>query len=195
MNAVESGVELDAQLMFRSRDGDAQSFGVLVERNYASVIHFLYRIVQNRAIAEELAQEVFLRVYRARASYEPRAKFTTWLFQICTYLALNWLRDQRHECQRERLVIERNQTFCFELPDRSPNVEERLVWKSRAQEIRAAIHELPAKQRTAVLMHKYQEMNYAQISMDLGCSESAVKSLLFRAYERLRCRLAHLSVR
>ena len=79
--------------MLRVRAGDEASFGVLLDRYRAPVIHFLYRMVQNQAVSEELAQDVFLRVYRSRATYEPTAKFTTWLFRIATHLALNWIRD------------------------------------------------------------------------------------------------------
>ena len=75
-------LDYDAQLMLRVKDGDAASFTLLLEKHRAPVIHFLYRMIQNHAIAEELAQEVFLRVFRSRASYEPTAKFTTWLFRI-----------------------------------------------------------------------------------------------------------------
>jgi RNA polymerase sigma-70 factor (ECF subfamily) len=79
------------------------------------------------------------------------------------------------------------------LQDRSPTVEHRLVYESKLEEIRGAIQGLPEKQRAAVLMHKYEEMEYSQIAKVLGCSESAVKSLLFRAYETLRARLAHMA--
>src|SRR4051812_44981683 len=92
-----AAVERDAELMLRVREGDGDSFTVLLERHRVPVIHFLYRMIQNQAIAEELAQEVFLRVYRSRGTYEPRAKFTTWLFRIATHLALNEIRDGRHE--------------------------------------------------------------------------------------------------
>src|SRR5437588_214740 len=85
--------ELDSQLMCRVRPGDIYAFGLLVEGNRKPLIAFLQRIVQNRFEAEELAQEIFLRVYRARASYEPAAKFTTWLFRIASHTAINRLRD------------------------------------------------------------------------------------------------------
>jgi RNA polymerase sigma-70 factor (ECF subfamily) len=186
--------ELDAQLMVRVRHGDAQSFTLLLERHRIPVIHFLYRMVQNQAIAEELAQEVFLRVYKSRASYEPTAKFTTWLFRISTHLALNWLRDKKHEKNGESLDLGIEEGLFRQVADRTPSVEERLLKQSRAEEIRGAVSALPAKQRAAVLMHKYQEMDYSQIATVLGCTDSAVKSLLFRAYERLRSQLAHMSV-
>src|SRR5438105_10033267 len=95
--------ERDAALMLRVRDGDEASFADLLDRHRGPVIHFLYRMVQNQAVSEELAQEVFLRVYRSRSTYEPTAKFTTWLFRIATHLALNWIRDGRREKSQESI--------------------------------------------------------------------------------------------
>ena len=92
MTALAS-LERDAELMIRVREGDETSFALLLNRHRRPVIHFLYRMVQNQGVAEELGQEVFLRVYKSRGTYEPTAKFTTWLFRIATHLALNWLRD------------------------------------------------------------------------------------------------------
>jgi RNA polymerase sigma-70 factor (ECF subfamily) len=188
--------DLDAQLMLRVRDGDEDSFRVLLDKHRNPLIHFLYRMVQNQPVSEELAQEVFLRIYRSRTSYEPTARFTTWMFRIATHLALNWLRDEKNERAQERLDEDRGSDLpARELPDRKPSVEQRMVYQARLQEIRDAIAVLPEKQRAAVLMHKYQEMEYAQIAVALECSESAVKSLLFRAYETLRARLAHMAGR
>jgi RNA polymerase sigma-70 factor (ECF subfamily) len=188
--------DLDAQLMLRVRDGDEDSFRVLLDKHRNPLVHFLYRMVQEQPVSEELAQEVFLRIYRSRASYEPTARFTTWMFRIATHLALNWLRDEKNERATERLDEVRGGDLpARELPDRKPSVEQRMVYQARLQEIRDAIATLPAKQRAAVLMHKYQEMEYAQIASALECSESAIKSLLFRAYETLRARLAHMVVR
>jgi len=189
-------LDLDAQLMLRVKDGDEDSFRVLLEKHRNPVIHFVYRMVQERAVAEELSQEVFLRVYRSRESYEPTARFTTWLFRIATHLALNWLRDGRHERAHQRLDAARDSDegslAIREALDRTPSVEQRMVFQTRLQEVRDAIALLPDKQRAAVLMHKYEEMEYSQIASVLECSESAVKSLLFRAYETLRARLAHM---
>jgi RNA polymerase sigma-70 factor (ECF subfamily) len=178
--------------MLRVKQGDGTSFGVLLEKHRASVTHFVYRLVQEQAVAEELAQEVFLRVYRSRASYEPTAKFKTWLFRIATHLALNWIRDERHERGTERLDDVPADVPARQVSDRRPSVEDQLVYQVKLAEIRRAVATLPDKQRAAVLMHKYEEMEYAQIAKVLGCSESAVKSLLFRAYETLRARLAHM---
>src|SRR5678810_702871 len=103
MAAAAAALDYDAELMLRVKDGDGASFGVLLEKHRSSVVHFLYRMVQNSAVAEELAQEVFLRVYRSRATYEPTAKFTTWLFRIATHLALNALRDGKNERLQDSL--------------------------------------------------------------------------------------------
>jgi RNA polymerase sigma-70 factor (ECF subfamily) len=189
-----AALERDAELMLRVRDGDSASFAQLLERHRGPVIHFLYRMVQNQAVAEELAQEVFLRVYRSRGSYEPTAKFTTWLFRIASHLALNNIRDSRHEKGTESIDEESsNEGVTRQFSDGSPSVEQSMVREAKLAEIRAAIGSLPDKQKAAVLMHKYQEMEYAQIAGALSCSESAVKSLLFRAYETLRSRLAHMA--
>jgi RNA polymerase sigma-70 factor, ECF subfamily len=190
MEAV-AALERDAQLMLRVRAGDSASFALLLDRHRGSVCHFLLRMVQNRGVAEELAQEVFLRVYRSRATYEPSAKFTTWLFRIATHLALNWLRDRKYEKTNESLGQETTETAVSQVPDVQPNVEQSLVEAVKLQDVRRAIEGLPPKQRAAVLMHKYEELEYREIASSLNCSESAVKSLLFRAYETLRSRLAH----
>lgn len=192
MMAVAS-LDRDAELMLRVRGGDQASFGLLLERHRGPVIHFLHRMVQNSAVAEELAQDVFLRVFRSRHTYEPSAKFTTWLFRIATHLALNWIRDGRKERLQDSLDGNAWDGAPRQLADREPTVEQTLVYQVKLSEVRNAIDSLPVKQRAAVLMHKYEEMEYAQIATVLSCSDSAVKSLLFRAYETLRSRLAHLA--
>lgn len=190
--AAVAAIEVDAELMLRVRAGDTASFALLLERHRAPVIHFLYRMVQNQAVAEELAQEVFLRVYRARTTYEPAAKFTTWLFRIAMHLALNHLRDSGGERTERSLDQDAAGGPGLQVADHRPSVEDRLVGEAKIEEIRRAIRSLPGKQRAAVLMHKYQEMDYSEIASVLSCSESAVKSLLFRAYEALRKKLAHM---
>ena len=193
MGGEAATLDFDAELMLRVKDGDGASFGVLLEKHRSSVVHFLYRMVQNRAVAEELAQEVFLRVYRSRATYEPTAKFTTWLFRIATHLALNSLRDGKNERLQERLDADNSDLPSLQVSDKRPSVEQAMVYETKLDEIRRAVAALPEKQRAAVLMHKYREMEYSQIAKTLNCSESAVKSLLFRAYETLRARLAHMA--
>jgi len=193
MGGAVTALDLDTDLMLRVKEGDGASFGVLLDKHRSSVVHFLFRMVQNHAVAEELAQEVFLRVYRSRSTYEPTAKFTTWLFRIATHLALNSLRDGKYERAQERLDDDSKEMPVRQVRDARPSVEQSMVYQAKLDEIRRAIAALPEKQRAAVLMHKYEEMEYSQIAKVLSCSESAVKSLLFRAYESLRARLAHMA--
>jgi RNA polymerase sigma-70 factor (ECF subfamily) len=193
MGAMAATLDFDAELMLRVKGGDSSSFAILLEKHRSPVIHFLYRMVQNQGVAEELAQEVFLRVYRSRESYEPTAKFTTWLFRIATHLALNSLRDGKNRRNEERLDDDSSDMPARQVSDNRPTVEQQMLRQARLEEIRRAVATLPEKQRAAVLMHKYEEMEYSQIAKILNCSESAIKSLLFRAYETLRARLAHMA--
>jgi len=190
----------DVQLMLDVKSGDDSSFELLLRKYRTPVVNFLYRMVRDAAAAEDLAQEVFLRVYRARGQYLPKARFTTWMFRIATNLALNALRDGRYhqmEVSIDQPAVayssdgESNQPGP-EIPDRQASIELELIRRDRADRIRRAVESLPEKQRAAVLLHKYQEMDYDQIARILGCSESALKSLLFRAYETLRVELAPL---
>src|SRR2546430_6610777 len=188
----------DVQLMLDVQAGDEQSFALLVRRYRTTLVNFLYRMVRNREQAEDLAQEVFLRVYRAREDYVPSAKFTTWLFRIATNLALNSVRDNRY--QRMEISLDAPLTADAEdgeekkldVAEMHPNIEQHLIEETRRKMIRRAIEKLPEKQRAAVLLHKDQELDYGEISKILECSESALKSLLFRAYEALRVELAPL---
>ena len=132
------------------------------------MVHFLYRMVQNPPVSEELAQEVFLRVYRSRATYEPTAKFTTWLFRIATHLALNWIRDGKKEKGQESLDEQLVDGVERQVADRQPTVEQEMLYAVKLREVRQAIEMLPAKQRAAVMMHKYEELEYAQIARALA---------------------------
>src|SRR5580700_5188523 len=113
----------DAQLMLLVKDGDERSFSVLLEKHRNPVIRFVFRMVQDRAVAEELSQEVFLRVYRSRETYEPTARFTTWLFRIATHLALNWLRDGRKERGHQSLDDELLEGVERQVATCEPSVE------------------------------------------------------------------------
>lgn len=186
---AECALELDAQLMLRVWAGDTASFDQLLAKYRCAVVGYLARMVRNQAVAEELAQEVFLRVYKARASYEPTAKFTTWLYRIATRVALNSIRDAKPQSGDRSLQESVQGKQPIQPADSRPNREQELVADARLIAVRHAIASLPDKQKAAVLMHKYQELDYSQIAVALGCSVSAVKSLLFRAYGTLRSRL------
>src|SRR5260370_30064987 len=132
-------LDFDAELMLRVKEGDGASFGVLLEKHRTPVVNFLYRMVQNHAVAEELAQEVFLRVYRSRGTYEPTARFTTWMFRIATHLGLNWIRDGRNEKLQDRLDQETPDGATRQLADRGRTVQQELVDQAQLDEIRRAI--------------------------------------------------------
>jgi RNA polymerase sigma-70 factor, ECF subfamily len=186
-----SGVESpsDAEIMLRVRTGDQSAFDYLVQKYRRPMVSFMYRMARNAAAAEDLAQEVFLRVYRSRETYEASAKFTTWLYRIATNLAVNHARDTRHERPEMQVSIDEPDEetgTTFEVPDGTLNAEQTIMRRERMRAIRQKVEALPEQQKLAVLMHKYQQMDYKQIADVLKKSESATKSLLFRAYETLR---------
>jgi len=179
----------DAQIMLRVKTGDQSAFDYLVQKYRRPLVSFMYRMARNTAAAEDLAQEVFLRVYRSRASYEASAKFTTWLYRIATNLAVNHARDTRHERPEVTVSLDEpneESGTTLELPDGKLTAEQIMVRRERMQAIRSKVEALPEQQKLAVIMHKYQQMDYKQIADVLKKSESATKSLLFRAYETLR---------
>src|SRR2546429_2007383 len=169
----------DVQLMLDVEAGDEQSFALLLHRYRSPLINFLYRMVRNREHAEDLAQEVFIRVYRAREEYVPSAKFTTWLFRIATNLALNSLRDNRY--QRMEISLDAPVTVdaedgeekTIDVAEKHPNIEQHLVDQTRKKMIRHAIDKLPEKQRAAVSPHKDPELDYGAISYVLPCWANA----------------------
>ncbi len=189
---AEGQEKSDAEVMLAVAAGDEAGFNYLVGKYHRQIIHFLFRMVHNEAVAEELAQEVFLRVYRSREGYRAEAKFSTWLYRIATNLAVNHARDTRHERTAPTLNLDEPDAESGtrpEVADDDLNVEQSMLREERMAAIRAQVAALPERQRMAVLMHKYQEMDYRQIGEVLKLSESATKSLLFRAYQTLRDRL------
>jgi RNA polymerase sigma-70 factor, ECF subfamily len=179
----------DAEVMLRVAAGDDVAFDYLVDKFRRPMNSFMYRMTRNQAVAEELAQEVFLRVYRSRQTYAASAKFTTWLYRIATNLAVNHARDTRHERPENTVNIDEPDTetgMTVDVADRGLNAEQLILRRERLAAIRREVEALPERQRAAVLMHKYQNMDYKQIAAVLNLSESATKSLLFRAYETLR---------
>jgi RNA polymerase sigma-70 factor (ECF subfamily) len=184
-----TGERTDADVMLAVAAGDEAGYTYLVNKYNRQIIHFLFRMVHNEAVAEELAQEVFLRVYRSRESYRAEAKFSTWLYRIATNLAVNHARDTKNERMAPTMELDAPDSESGSMPevaDDDPNIEQRMLREERMAAIRKHVTALPERQRMAVLMHKYQEMDYRQIGEVLKLSESATKSLLFRAYQTLR---------
>jgi RNA polymerase sigma-70 factor (ECF subfamily) len=182
----------DADLMLRAQSGDMAAFDALVMKFRRPLVGFMFRMARNQAVAEELAQEVFLRVYRSRDTYAAEAKFSTWLYRIATNLALNHIRDTRHERAEVTASIDEPDEETgrtLDVADAHPTAEQEMLQAERVRQIRAQVDSLPERQRLAVVMHKYQGLDYKEIGKVLKLSESATKSLLFRAYEALREKL------
>jgi RNA polymerase sigma-70 factor (ECF subfamily) len=182
----------DAEIMLRVSAGDEAGYDLLIAKYRRPIVHFMFRMVHNQAVAEELAQEVFLRVYRSRQTYRAEARFSTWLYRIATNLGVNHARDHKLERTASTLYLDEPDSETGSTPDISDGaltVEQQMIRRERMDAIRQHVMALPERQRNAVLMHKYQEMDYKQIGDVLKLSESATKSLLFRAYQTLRDRL------
>src|SRR5947207_10365602 len=182
----------DAEVMLRAGSDDDAAVAYLASKYHRPMIAFMYRMCHYQAVAEELAQEVFLRVYRSRKSYAAEAKFTTWLYRIATNLAVNHARD--HKVERSGKVVSLDEPdedtgTTPDVADATLNVEQQILRRERLAAIKKHVMTLPEKQRADVLMHKYDGMDYREIAGVLKLSESATKSLLFRAYETLRERL------
>ena len=184
----------DVQLMLRAKRGDDAAFSQLVENYQDRLVGVLYHLLGNQDAAEDLGQEVFLRIYRNRSKYEARAKFSTWLFHIANNLASNWRRDsaRRREAPlagsdsgplgarpQEQLLAEKSALMPARVLDR---VESQTL-------VRAALDSLNDRQKMAVLLHKFEQMSYIDIATTMDLSPQAVKSLLSRARENLRAYL------
>lgn len=190
--ANEWAAMTDAEVMVAVRDGDEAGFDLLIGKYQRAMVNFMFRMVHNQALAEELAQEVFLRVYRSRQTYRAEAKFTTWLYRIATNLGVNHARDTKYERAAQNVYLDAPDPetgITPDVADSTASAEEVLLKEERMQAIRKHVMALPERQRMAVLMHKYQGLDYREIGAVLKLSESATKSLLFRAYQTLRERL------
>jgi RNA polymerase sigma-70 factor (ECF subfamily) len=182
----------DAEIMQRAGAGDEACLEFLIAKYRRPIVSFMYRMVHNQAVAEELAQEVFLRVYRARATYRAEARFSTWLYRIASNMAINHARDTKYERASSSVFLDQADEETGtrpDVPDLRPIAEQGMLQDERMRRIREHVLALPERQRTAVVMHKYQDMDYKQIGAVLKLSESATKSLLFRAYQTLREKL------
>lgn len=182
----------DATVMLELRAGNMAAFDFLLAKYRKPIIHFMFRMVHNQAVAEELAQEVFLRVYRSRETYRAEARFSTWLYRIATNLGVNRARDTKQERSVSTIYLDEPDAETGTTPDLADSTlgaESSMLRRERMNAIRDVVLSLPERQRMAVLMHKYEEMDYKQIGDVLKLSESATKSLLFRAYQTLREKL------
>lgn len=188
--AIFADPQDDIDCMMRLKAGDASAMELLLARYQRAIHGYLYRMVQNSSAAEDLTQDTFLRVYRARLNYQVSAKFSSWLYRIATNLAMNWIRDHRRDRYASTLedaAVSRASRRLFSV---SSNPERLLLREERLHRVRDAVAALPERQRAAVLLHKYGGLDYSEIARVLDCTISAVRALMARAFVFLRSRLA-----
>jgi RNA polymerase sigma-70 factor (ECF subfamily) len=190
-----TALDIDVELMLGFQAGDLQAFERLFSRHARSIVNFAYRFVRNREVAEELAQEIFLKVHDAAPQYRPEAKFTTWLFRIATNVCLNEIRRPPFKATHCSLTIGTDdRELPVELEDTErPGPQAVMERRAVAVALKQALERLPEKQRLAFILNKYQDLSYAEVAEVMKISEKAVKSLIHRAKEAMAERLRPLS--
>lgn len=184
----------DVVLMLKFQEGDKASFEKLIDKYYKRIFNLIYRFVNDRDTAEDLTQEVFIKIYKSQFAYRPRAKFNTWLYQIAKNISLNELRRlKKQTVSLDEPVKGRDHEFKRDLIDSAAsNPYQNASDEEKRQIIRGAIQALPENQRLAVILRRYEKLSYEDIALSLNCSVKAVKSLLSRAKENLKERLSGL---
>lgn len=182
------------ELMGRIAKGDEDAFEILVDRHQTSVLNLVYRFIGDRTEAKDLAQKVFIRVWQSARTYQPKAKFTTWIYRITANLCLNELKSARRRKLFQFLRSDADNEIHGEkdFPDGSPSPEDLLLAKERSHQITKALQSLPGNQRMAVILRRYDDLSYEEIARILNCSVSAVESLLVRAKRTLQEKLKNL---
>ncbi len=179
----------DVRLMLRFQKGEREAFDELVRRNTSRIYALGYRFLGDANQVEDLAQEVFLRVYRTAPKYRPAARFSTWLYRIVANLSFNILRSRRRGAPLPLNVVMRD-TGEFarrELTDaRTAAPPDGIDRSELADQVAAAVRDLPDNQRIAIVLSKYENKSYEEIAEMLDCTTMAVKSLLSRARGNLR---------
>jgi RNA polymerase sigma-70 factor, ECF subfamily len=179
-------------LMARIAKGDDDAFEILVNRHQTSILNLIYRFIGDRTQAKDLAQEVFIRVWQSAKNYKPKAKFTTWIYRITANLCFNELKYARRRKLFQFLRSDADNEIHGEkdFPDGSPSPEDLLLAKERSHQITQALQGLPENQRMALVLKRYDGLSYDEIAQILGCSVSAVESLLVRGKRTLQEKLA-----
>jgi RNA polymerase sigma-70 factor (ECF subfamily) len=183
--------DADAELMLAVKDGDDVSFATLVTRYQSRVLGLAYRYIGDRGSAEDLAQEAFLRVYRARERYEPRAKFSTWLYRIVVNLCLNEIRWRKgRPAVSLAVATETSSNLNVDVSDgEEPEPIQTMEKDELAGKLREIIGTLPDNQRIAILLNKYEGLSYQEVADSMELSVMAVKSLLTRARVKIKEKL------
>jgi RNA polymerase sigma-70 factor (ECF subfamily) len=191
-SAARAAGDPDVQAMLRLQAGDEAAFQEIFRKFSPRVLQFARRLVGSDARAEELTQDVFVQVFRFRHRYRPESRLSTWLFTIATNLCLNELRRPERQLKVdlwERAQEDERREGPVLVDTDTPSPEEGASARELSQQIAAAIDALPAKQRAALLLSRMDGLAYRDVGEAIGCSEGAVKALLFRATQTLKRRL------
>lgn len=187
---MSTSADPDVRLMLAVQRGDDAAFDRLFEKHVAAVVRFARQFVKSQARAEELAQDVFLQVYRNRSAYRPTAKFTTWLFRITTNACLSEVRRVEHKLRVDATPASDDAPGAASILDTPhQSTEDSLLSREAVGSIRQALEELPPQQRAALLLARVEGMSYDEVAQSISCSVSAVKSLIHRATTTLRHKL------
>ncbi len=190
--------DADVGLMLKFKEGDKSAFEALLDKYHNQIINFIHRFIGDKVESEDLAQEVFLRVYRSACDYAPKAKFSTWVYKIAKNLALNELRRRKLHglfSLEWMLSTEEGEIPWQQIDENNAGARAELEKKDLITAVKKAIDCLPVNQKLAVVLRRYDDLPYSEIAKVIGCSESAVKSLLNRAKETLKERLKLYTVR
>jgi RNA polymerase sigma-70 factor (ECF subfamily) len=189
VDAPMDSIDADAALMVAFQKGDSEAFDHILDKYHKPIVNFIYKIVNNSAEAEELAQEVFLRIYRARHTYEPKARFAAWIYRIATNLSFKEAgRKRRMRFWHHRGDNSHADPLAEEevFRDPMPDAENRLITTELGQVIRRAIRSLPRNEKIALVLRRYEDLSYKEIAEIMHCTEAAVKTYIHRGKLHVR---------
>ncbi len=174
----------DEALMLRVKDGDHDAFGELLRRYERQLTVFFIRFLGDEDVARDLVMDTFLRIYKAAYRYEPRAKFSTYIYQVARNLIIN--ESKKREFRKTDSLDQMNEDSNVQLAVDDPDPEQALARKEQQQLVQRALEDLPEDQRTILILVEYQELSYERVSQIMGCSMGTVKSRMHRARQKIR---------
>ena len=174
-------MESDIELMLRTKAGDDSAFSELMKRHYKGVLNYIYRFTNLKENSEDLAQEVFLRVYRSASKYKPEAKFTTWLYKIATNVSLTHVKKKNTNISLDEM----NET-TGEYKDANIEISDDIIYRKEMKNvIFSAMETLPEREKIAIMLCKYEGLSYEETAQVLECTVGAVKAYVHRGRMKL----------
>ena len=174
-------MESDIELMLRTKSGDDSAYSELMRRHYKGVVNYIYRFTHVQENSEDLAQEVFMRIYKSAKNYEPEAKFSTWLYKIATNVCLTNVKKKKPDYSLDEIVENSG-----EVSDSHSTISDELLYRKEIKTmIVKAMESLPEREKIAIMLCKYQGLSYEEVSQVLDCSVGAVKAYVHRGRMKL----------